>query len=114
MEMLTTNQAYAAPASSADNRRETWHVYLLECADGTLYCGIAKNPHKRLAQHNGALPGGPRYTAGRRPVRLLASKICGSKSEALKLERAVKSRPRAEKLLFLLPPKLSPIFSGTL
>ncbi|MDR0467054.1 MAG: GIY-YIG nuclease family protein [Deltaproteobacteria bacterium] len=79
-----------------------WHVYLLECADKTLYCGIAKDPAKRLEQHNGALPGGARYTRGRRPVRLLASKLCGNKSEALKLERTVKAGPRTEKLALLL------------
>ena len=78
-----------------------WHVYLLECADKTLYCGIALDPATRLEQHNGVLPGGARYTRGRRPVRLLASRACGSKSEALKLERAVKSRPRGKKLLYL-------------
>ena len=77
---------------------QAWHVYLLECADKTLYCGIARDPATRLAQHNGTLPGGARYTHGRRPVRLLASRICGNKSEALKLEREVKARPRAEKL----------------
>jgi len=81
-----------------DNPDETWHVYLLECADMTLYCGIARDPVTRLAQHNGTLPGGARYTHGRRPVRFLASRVCGNKSEALKLERAVKARPRAEKL----------------
>ena len=78
-----------------------WHVYLLECADKTLYCGIAKDPATRLAQHNGFLPGGARYIQGRRPVRLLASRVCGNKSEALKLERAVKARPRTEKLFCL-------------
>ena len=78
-----------------------WHVYLVECADGTLYCGIAKDPVRRLAEHNGALPGGARYTRGRRPVVLLASKTCGSKAEALKLERTIKSRPRKEKLSFM-------------
>jgi len=83
-------------------REATWDVYLLECADKTLYCGIAKDPHTRLMQHNGSLPGGPRYTAGRRPARLLASRRCRNKSEALKLELAVKARPRAEKLVFLL------------
>ena len=77
---------------------QAWHVYLLECADKTLYCGIARDPAKRLAQHNGTLPGGARYTHGRRPARLLASRVCGNKSEALKLERAVKSLPRAKKL----------------
>ena len=79
----------------------TWHVYLVECADGTLYCGIAKDPVKRLAEHNGALPGGARYTRGRRPVVLLASKTCAGKGEALKLERVVKSRSRKEKLSFM-------------
>jgi putative endonuclease len=77
---------------------QAWHVYLLECADKTLYCGIARDPTRRLAQHNGMLPGGARYTHGRRPVRLLASRACGNKSEALKLERTVKALPRAEKL----------------
>ena len=81
---------------------QAWHVYLLECADRTLYCGIARDPATRLEQHNGSLPGGARYTAGRRPVRLLASRVCATKSEALKLERAVKARPRTGKLSFLL------------
>ena len=78
-----------------------WHVYLVECADGTFYCGIAKDPEKRLAEHNGDLPGGARYTRGRRPVFLLASKLCAGKGEALTLERAIKSRPRKEKLSFM-------------
>jgi putative endonuclease len=81
---------------------QAWYVYLLECADTTLYCGITRDPAARLAQHNGTLPGGARYTAGRRPVRLLARRACANKSEALKLERAVKARPRAEKLSLLL------------
>jgi putative endonuclease len=81
---------------------QAWYVYLLECADKTLYCGIARDPATRLEQHNGSLPGGARYTASRRPVRLLASRACGNKSEALKLELAVKTRPRAEKLSFMV------------
>ncbi len=79
-----------------------WSVYLLECADGTLYCGVTKDVSKRLKQHNGALPGGARYTSGRRPVRLLGSKGCESQGEALKLERRVKRLPRGEKLSLLL------------
>ncbi|WP_417293023.1 GIY-YIG nuclease family protein [Desulfovibrio porci] len=80
---------------------DIWHVYLLECADGTLYCGITTDLARRLAQHNGLAPGGARYTSGRRPVRLLASRACARKSVALRLECAVKARPRAEKILFL-------------
>ena len=78
-----------------------WHVYLVECADGTLYCGIAKDPAKRLAAHNGLLAGGARYTRGRRPVVLLASKMCANKSEASKLEQAIKACPRESKLSFI-------------
>jgi putative endonuclease len=80
---------------------DTWHVYLVECADCSLYCGIAKNLERRLSAHNGALPGGAIYTRWRRPVRLLASQACIGKGAALKLERAIKSRPRQEKLSFM-------------
>ena len=80
---------------------DIWHVYLLECADGTLYCGITTDLARRLDQHNGLAPGGARYTSGRRPVRLLASRACAHKGAALRLECAVKARPRAEKILFL-------------
>ena len=38
-----------------------WLVYLLECADGTLYCGITTNMERRLGQHNGQVPGGAPY-----------------------------------------------------
>jgi len=79
----------------------TWHVYLLKCADSSLYCGITTDPEKRLAQHNGELPGGAWYTRWRRPVHLLASRVCANKSEALKLERAIKSRSRDKKLTFM-------------
>ncbi|WP_165067185.1 GIY-YIG nuclease family protein [Desulfovibrio sp. ZJ200] len=78
-----------------------WHVYLLECADGTLYCGVTSNLERRLAQHNGLKPGGARYTRGRRPVRLVASLACAHKGTALCLECAVKSRPRNQKIHFL-------------
>ena len=48
----------------------TWHVYLLRCADDTLYCGVTTDLDRRLAQHNGRLAGGARYTRPRRPVAL--------------------------------------------
>ncbi|HEY7776636.1 MAG TPA: GIY-YIG nuclease family protein, partial [Kineobactrum sp.] len=39
-----------------------WCIYLLRCADGSLYTGVTVNLQRRLAQHNGTLGGGPRYT----------------------------------------------------
>ena len=79
-----------------------WRVYLLACCDGTLYCGITNDLETRLARHNGLVPGGARYTAGRRPVHLLASVACADKSAALRLERQIKKQRADRKLAFLL------------
>ena len=75
-----------------------WHVYLLRCADDTLYTGIARDLDRRLRQHNGELVGGPRYTSGRRPVELLWSEQAPGRSEASQREAAIKRLPRREKL----------------
>jgi len=82
----------------------TWHAYLLSCADGTLYCGITNDLARRLAEHNGeaAAGAGAKYTRSRRPVALAACAPCADKPAALRLELAVKKRPRAAKLAFLL------------
>lgn len=95
-------------AASSDSREPSagsaaiWNVYLLECADGTYYCGLAKRLDFRLAQHNGLRPGGAKYTRSRRPVKLLASRACGDKRTAYRLEYAVKAAPREKKLDVLL------------
>jgi putative endonuclease len=81
----------------------SWHVYLLSCADGTLYCGMTNDLARRLAEHNGEpAAAGARYTRSRRPVRLAACAPCADKPAALRLELAVKKRPRAAKLAYLL------------
>ncbi len=73
-----------------------WTVYLLRCGDGTLYCGIARDAATRLAEH--ASGRGARYTRGRGPLELVYTEPCGSRSEALKRERAIKALPRPAKL----------------
>ena len=78
--------------------REDWWVYVLECADGTLYTGVARDLERRLAQHNGERQGGPRYTRGRRPVRLLWSDVAADRSAAQVREAAIKKLSRAGKL----------------
>lgn len=75
-----------------------WQVYLLRCADGTLYTGVALDLQRRLRQHNGELTGGPRYTSGRRPVTLLWSESAVDRSEAQQREAAIKRLSRREKL----------------
>lgn len=78
-----------------------WHVYLLRCADDSLYCGITTDVTRRLAQHNGLLPGGARYTRTRRPVRLEACRTCADRSQALRLEARIKKTPRWQKCRLL-------------
>lgn len=75
-----------------------WHVYILECADGTLYTGVARDLQKRLRQHNGDLVGGPKYTRGRRPVRLRWSDVAADRSSAQQREAAIKNLGRTAKL----------------
>jgi putative endonuclease len=77
---------------------DDWSVYVLQCADGTLYTGIARDLDRRLRQHNGELVGGPRYTRGRRPVKLLWFDTAVDRSIAQQREAAIKNLSRAEKL----------------
>lgn len=76
-----------------------WHVYILECADGTFYTGITNNLEKRIKQHNSNK--GAKYTKGRTPVKLIKSFETFSKSEALKLEYKIKQLPREDKLNYV-------------
>jgi putative endonuclease len=75
-----------------------WSVYILQCADGSLYTGVARDLHKRLLQHNGQLAGGPRYTSGRRPVQLLWTASAPDRSTAQQREAAIKKLDRLAKL----------------
>lgn len=70
-------------------------VYLLECADGTLYTGYTTDLARRLKRHGEGK--GAKYTRSRLPVRLVYSEACASKSEALKREYEIKQLTRAEK-----------------
>lgn len=76
----------------------SWQVYLVKCADGTLYTGVAADLERRLLQHNGELAGGPKYTRGRRPVQLLWCAVAANRSEAQQREAAIKKLRRSEKL----------------
>ncbi|WP_319585085.1 GIY-YIG nuclease family protein [uncultured Pseudodesulfovibrio sp.] len=79
---------------------QTWHVYLLRCADKSLYCGITNNLDKRVAAHNAGTAS--KYTRAHLPVSLAASVEVESKSEALKLELAIKKLPARQKIDRLL------------
>jgi predicted GIY-YIG superfamily endonuclease len=84
-----------------DDGGTEWSVYVVHCADGSLYTGIAKDVHARLAKHNSG--GGGAYTRTHRPVTLLYQERGLSRAAALRREAAIKrlSRPRKEQLVHL-------------
>jgi putative endonuclease len=71
------------------------HVYVIECADGTLYTGYTTDVERRVAEHDAGE--GAKYTRGRTPVTLRHVESFDSKSAAMSREYAVKSLSRAEK-----------------
>lgn len=75
--------------------RENWSVYLLRCADGTLYCGVARDLSRRLSVHQRGK--GARYTRGRGPVELVWAENGLDRRQALLREREIKRWPRARK-----------------
>ena len=74
-------------------------VYILRCADGTLYTGITDDMERRLAAHNSGK--GAKYTRGRGPVELVYREEAADKSAALRRELAIKRLSRAEKLALI-------------
>lgn len=71
-------------------------MYILRCADNTLYTGIATDVDRRAAVHNRGQ--GAKYTRSRRPVTVIYREPCADKSAALRREAAIKRLPRAQKL----------------
>lgn len=80
--------------------RSCWAVYLLECVDGSFYCGCTNNIEKRVITHNAGR--GAKYTRSRLPVKLVAHRDGLTHSEALKLEMSIKKLPRNKKIFTLI------------
>ena len=78
---------------------KSWQVYLLKCADHSLYCGITNNLDVRIDVHNAGK--GAKYTRGRLPVELVAATDKMTKSDALKFEIRIKKLPAGRKLAVL-------------
>ncbi len=73
-----------------------WSVYIVRCADGTYYTGIAKDLDKRIDVHNAGK--GAKYTQRRLPVALVYSEAADNRSTASKREYQIKQLSRAEKI----------------
>lgn len=77
-----------------------YSLYIVRCADGTLYTGVARDVTRRLAEHNTS-PRGAKYTRGRRPVTLVYAKSFRNRSHASREEARIKYLSRADKLLLV-------------
>lgn len=73
-----------------------FYVYLLRCADGTLYTGYTDDPVRRTKVHNAGK--GAKYTRARLPVELVYQEACADKSAALRREYEIKQLTRVQKL----------------
>ena len=72
-------------------------LYIVECADGTYYTGIATDVQRRVLQHNSVKGRGARYTSARRPVVLVYEARLATRSDALREEGRIKRLTRRQK-----------------
>ena len=79
----------------------SYFVYIVECADGTYYTGIATDVERRIMEHNGAKGRGARYTSARRPVALVYQAPFDTRSQALKAEIQIKRLSRKQKEMLI-------------
>ena len=74
---------------------EIWHVYLIRCADGSLYTGITTDVERRLAEHRAGK--GAKYLRGRGPLELAYSRPIGDRAAASREEARIKRLSKAAK-----------------
>ncbi|MGE0867114.1 MAG: GIY-YIG nuclease family protein [Kofleriaceae bacterium] len=84
------------------SRSSSWYVYLARCADGSLYCGIARDVAKRIAEHDAGR--GARYTRGRGPLAVVLVRRYRTKGMALRVEYAIKQLARTGKERLITSP----------
>ena len=89
--------------------QNNWLIYILECRDGSLYCGITNNLKKRLKQHKGEIKGGAKYTRSHLPFKLVYEEKSSSRSEALQREAIIKkmSKDKKQALINLVSENIS-------
>ena len=80
-----------------DNDVSDWYVYMVRCADDSLYTGITRDVEKRVDEHNCSDQLGAKYTRFRRPVKLVYQETLPSRSTATRREYEIKHLSRQEK-----------------
>lgn len=102
---MVTKRAVGGKPPTAERKRmnsrmeKQWCVYILRCADGTLYTGMTNDFAHRLALHRCGK--GAKYTRGRAPLEPVYREVCACETDARKREYAVKRLSRAQKLALI-------------
>lgn len=78
-----------------------YFVYIVECSDGSFYCGYTSDLEKRLIEHNNGV-NGAKYTRSRRPVKLAYSEEFETQPEAMRREHEIKSYTRGKKQTLII------------
>ncbi|MCF0120794.1 MAG: GIY-YIG nuclease family protein [Oscillospiraceae bacterium] len=79
-----------------------YYVYLLRCANGSIYTGITTDPERRFRQHSGEIRGGAKASAMLGAVKMDAAWLVGDRSEASKLEYRIKRLTHQQKEQLIL------------
>jgi len=85
----------------------SWHVYIVRCADHSLYTGIATDVARRVLEHNENDKRAARYTRARRPVQLVYSESVPDRSSALKREHQLRRLGRTQKEILVAKNQVS-------
>lgn len=88
----------------AANDVSRWSVYILRCADGSLYTGIATDVSRRLEQHTRGMRGA-KYLRGRGPLRLVFERAVGDRGMASRVEYRIKALSKTDKEAFVRTPE---------
>jgi putative endonuclease len=86
--------------SAQQEREKHWYVYIVRCADNTLYTGIATDLDRRIHEHNHSNKGS-KYTRARRPVQLVYSETMNNRSQASRREALIKQLTNSDKRLLI-------------
>jgi putative endonuclease len=78
----------------------SFHVYILQCSDGSFYTGYTKDLQQRLRQHENGK--GAKYTKAHRPQRVMYTELFGTRSAAMKREREIKKLSHQQKLNLII------------
>ena len=79
----------------ADEPKDPWFLYIVECKDGSFYTGITKDLKRRIKMHNDGK--GAAFTRSRRPVEMIYQELVSSRARALVREFKVKALSRKQK-----------------